>query len=303
MDTRTIETFIHTAESGSFSQAALRLNYAQSTVTSQIKALEKELGVELFTRTGKRVTLSNAGRLFLHYAYTYRSLTADIHRQFSPDSEPKGTIRIGLLESIVASPYMKILYTFLHNHPDITITLVVQTVGVIQRLLLQGDLDFAIIFDDTIVHPSIISHYNTDIPIIFFTAPEDQPTLRHKTLEELAQHSWILTEKGFNYRRKLEAELQKRNQYILPRLEVGSTRAVIEAVQQRIGISLLPAFDVIKDLELHTIQPIPPTNYTMTMSLQVITLRGHWLSPATLIGLNEIIDGLLNFKLDYASYV
>ena len=298
MDTRTIETFIHTAESGSFSQAALRLNYAQSTVTSQIKTLEKELGVELFTRTGKRVTLSNAGRLFLHYAYAYRSLTTDIYHQFSPESRPKGTIRIGLLESIVASPYMKILYTFLQDHPGIHFTLIVQTVGEIKRLLLQGDLDFAVIFDDPIVHPAIISHYSADIPIIFFAAPEDQPILNNKPLEELAKHAWILTEKGFNYRRKLEATLQKRNHYIIPRLEVGSTRAVIEAVQQRIGISLLPAFDVIKDLELCTIQPIYPSNYTMSMSLQVLTLRGHWLSPATILAMNDIIDGLLNFKLD-----
>ena len=55
MELRNIKTFIHAAEMESFTAAALRKNYAQSTVTQQIQAIERELGAELFVRSGRRV--------------------------------------------------------------------------------------------------------------------------------------------------------------------------------------------------------------------------------------------------------
>jgi len=65
MELRNIKTFIHAAEMESFTAAALRKNYAQSTVTQQIQAIERELGAELFVRSGRRVALSSAGRAVL----------------------------------------------------------------------------------------------------------------------------------------------------------------------------------------------------------------------------------------------
>lgn len=292
MDSRTIETFIHTAESGSFSKAALRLNYAQSTVTSQIKALEKELGVELFTRTGKKVSLSNAGRLFLQYAYNYRSLTTDVYHRFNSESRPIGPVRLGLLESIAASPFMNTIYSFLHDNPKINITLIINTVGEIKKLLLQGDLDFAIILDDAIIHSSIIPLYTKKTPIIFFASDQLYLPAQPIKLLDLSKYPWILTEKGFNYRRKLEEVLQSKKQYIVPRLEVGSTQAVIQAVEKNLGISLLPEFDLNDAFLTHKIIPIVPIDYTMDMDLQVLTLKGHWLSPATTLLINYLIDAL-----------
>ena len=74
MELRNLKTFIRAAELGSFSAAAERLNYAQSTVTAQIESLERELGVSLFIRTGKRIALSAAGKELLAYACEMRDL-------------------------------------------------------------------------------------------------------------------------------------------------------------------------------------------------------------------------------------
>ena len=62
MELRNIKTFIHAAETESFTAAALREGYAQSTVTQQIQTLERELNAQLFIRSGRRVSLSSAGR-------------------------------------------------------------------------------------------------------------------------------------------------------------------------------------------------------------------------------------------------
>jgi DNA-binding transcriptional LysR family regulator len=69
MDLRQLYTFRAIATLGSFNQAADLLDYAQSTVSEQIKALEADLNVKLFNRNGKHITLTPAGELFLQYAH------------------------------------------------------------------------------------------------------------------------------------------------------------------------------------------------------------------------------------------
>ncbi len=66
MELRNLKTFIRVAELNSFTRAAEQLSYAQSTVTAQIESLEKELGIDLFIRNGKRICLSSSGKDLLN---------------------------------------------------------------------------------------------------------------------------------------------------------------------------------------------------------------------------------------------
>ncbi len=67
MELRQLKTFQTVAQMLSFNRAAEILNYAQSTVSAQIKALEEEFGKPLFDRLGKRIVLTEAGRILLRY--------------------------------------------------------------------------------------------------------------------------------------------------------------------------------------------------------------------------------------------
>ena len=69
MESRQLWTFINAAKTGSFSKAAENLGYTQAAVTIQIKNLEEELGVKLFERIGKRVTLTVRGERLLKHAH------------------------------------------------------------------------------------------------------------------------------------------------------------------------------------------------------------------------------------------
>ena len=71
MDIKSIRTFVRVAELKSFTKAANEMNYVQSTVTMQIKQLEKELGYPLFDRIGKKVSLTLNGMQFLSYAMIF----------------------------------------------------------------------------------------------------------------------------------------------------------------------------------------------------------------------------------------
>ena len=68
MDLRTLQLFVFVAELGSFTRAGEELGYSQPTVSFQIRQLEQELGVPLFDRIGRSVSLTAAGRKALDYA-------------------------------------------------------------------------------------------------------------------------------------------------------------------------------------------------------------------------------------------
>ena len=78
MDLRNLKTFISVAELASFTRAAEQLGFSQSTVSFQIKQLERELGIRLFERTRHAMKLTDQGREVLRYAYRMDKLTQDL---------------------------------------------------------------------------------------------------------------------------------------------------------------------------------------------------------------------------------
>ena len=75
MELRNLITFINVAELGSFTKAALQLDYSQSTISFQIKQLEDELGCLLFERINHTITLTERGHELISYAHQILTLT------------------------------------------------------------------------------------------------------------------------------------------------------------------------------------------------------------------------------------
>ena len=99
MELRNLITFTKIAELKSFSKAAEALNYTQSTVTSQIKQLETELGVQLFDRIGKKVYLTEIGQKILANSYNIIADSNKIKELTENTSVIDGKLRFGTLFS------------------------------------------------------------------------------------------------------------------------------------------------------------------------------------------------------------
>ncbi len=84
MDMKNINTFIYTAELGSFTKAAELLGYSQSTVSFQIRQLEEELGTVLFERINRTVTLTDRGKEILRYAHRMKQLAGEMQEMVQP---------------------------------------------------------------------------------------------------------------------------------------------------------------------------------------------------------------------------
>jgi DNA-binding transcriptional LysR family regulator len=251
MEFRNLKSFVHVAESGSFSKTATQLGYAQSTITAQIDSLEKELGVSLFIRHGKRF------------------------------SAPIGSLKVGMLESISASKYADVIGDFLMHYPAVKLEVVVATTLQLMSMLEKGTLDLIVTLDVPIWNSKFKCMLSKPVPIQFF-ADIHSPYAHHTalSLSDLARARFLLTEKGCNYRQVFEDILAKNALCINDSLEIGYTQIIINCVRRGLGISLLPSFNLTNALENGEIALVNVEDCSIELSLQILVLQNQWLSPA-----------------------
>lgn len=123
MEGRSMKTFVTVMEEKSFSKAALKLGYVQSTVTMHIQQLEETLGTPLFRRLPRGVELTAAGREVAPYAYRFLQLGDALREKLTDLDEPKGTVRLRALESFCVPHLPAMLPGLFERYPGIQLGL------------------------------------------------------------------------------------------------------------------------------------------------------------------------------------
>jgi DNA-binding transcriptional LysR family regulator len=139
MDIRQLKYFITVAEEQNIGRAAVRLHISQPPLTRQIKALEDELGVLLFTRTHWGVELTQAGESLLDHARNIKS-HVDLVKEYAQraGNGQVGRIDVGIYGSAMLNIIPQILNSFVANHPDVKVVLHTLTKGRQIEALHQG---------------------------------------------------------------------------------------------------------------------------------------------------------------------
>jgi DNA-binding transcriptional LysR family regulator len=142
MELRHLRYFVAIAEEGSFTRASERLWVAQPGLSTQIRRLEAELGIQLFDRHTRGVDMTDAGELFLERARTALA-AADIAQSTGSDMESRlvGAIRLGIAAEAGWDRQVDLLESFRHDHPDVEVTVVQAYAGTLLRDLRDGRLD------------------------------------------------------------------------------------------------------------------------------------------------------------------
>ena len=123
MNNTQLETFLKIVETRNFTLAANLLGYAQSTVTTQIKQLEEELGCLLFERLGKSLTVTAEGEKLSIYAEKMLQLEREILLEIPTTKEPSGIIKLGVSESLCYNKFPRILLEYKQKYPKVDIML------------------------------------------------------------------------------------------------------------------------------------------------------------------------------------
>ena len=145
MELRHLKTFQAIVQTGSFVKAAEKLQYAQSTITLHIQQLEAELGVKIFSRQGKQIQLTTAGKALGEHADILLYRTALLHQEMLELVAGKtGHLRIGSIEPVASLYLPQLLVEFCQQYPRIRLTLETGVTEVICQRVTSGKLDLAI---------------------------------------------------------------------------------------------------------------------------------------------------------------
>lgn len=281
MEIRNLKTFILVAELRSFSQAAQRLGYSQSTVSFQIKQLEKELGVHLFERIHHDVLLTEEGRKVLHYAHRVDLLRQDLDAALSEKERITGRITLTMASSLEPLFFGPLFPRFRRDFPGISLKVNTADVQGMLQQLNRNTTDLIFALEQPIYNTSYVHLQEVRVPVCFI-AGAGHPLAGRKELvmEDLVRYPFLLTEKGMSYRRYMEEQMAARSLEIEPVLETGETRHIVRLVAQGLGLSCLPDYAFREHEKTGVIVRLPVTDFHLDVWLQLLRHRDKWLSPA-----------------------
>src|SRR3990170_8984777 len=144
IDLGALEIFKAVAEHGGITKAAAKLHRVQSNVTTRVKQLEDRLGTKLFLRQNRKLVLSPEGKLLLAYADQLLRLSSEAEAALQSGT-PRGTLRIGTLESTAATRLPPILSRYHLAYPEVQIELATGTTGALVGRVLEYELEAAFV--------------------------------------------------------------------------------------------------------------------------------------------------------------
>ncbi|NUR68188.1 MAG: LysR family transcriptional regulator [Streptomyces sp.] len=247
MELRLLVTFEKVATVLSFTRAAAELSYAQSSVTSQIRALEDSLGAQLFDRLGSRIRLTEAGERLLPYARRIIELSEEARAAVAGTEEPSGTLAVGTMESLTSYRLPPLLEFFHHRYPKVRLSLRTTLGDETRQALRQGTYDVGFLMEAETAHPGLESEVLAVEPLALVASPEHPLNGRELATADLLGQSLLATEPGCAYRDLFERELTSLGGPA-DFMEFGTIEATKRATAAGLGIALLPQITVAAEL-------------------------------------------------------
>ncbi len=280
MELKYLYTVKKIIETGSYQNAAAALNYAQSTITFQMKLLENELSVKLFEKNGGRMELTQAGKELLPVIDKIL-LSVDELLSCGGGNSMRGSISVALPESLLTYKLQPVLKAFKEQAPDVKLSLRVMNCFAIYENMMNGEADVAIHYDvgkypasyeiKTLgTYPlALVSSAELDEGVRDFITPNQRKPICHIQNDPNALSLKIL-----------HRYLRQKNIVLETELEVWSIEAIKRSVISNLGVALLPRFAVEEELSRGLLLEIPTEMEPAEMTAICAYSRGRWQSPA-----------------------
>ncbi len=276
-----LETFLKIAETKSFTAAGNFLGYAQSTVTTQIKQLEDELGCLLFERLGKSIVLTTEGEKLCGYAEKMLQLKREIFLEVPSSKEPAGIIKLGVSESLCYDRFPKILLKYRKKYPKVDIQIQFITHETIPALLKNGALDVVYTLNPIIDGPELCTLKKKREFLAFFASPghplAEKSGLTEKDLQGVPL---LLTSHNCNFRAMLLEDLK--NHSVVPSiaLETSSKEILKQFAMNRLGVAFMPEMAARAELKAQKLKLLDWKGKDFPIYSQVLTYKGKSLSTS-----------------------
>jgi LysR family transcriptional activator of glutamate synthase operon len=239
MDLHHLRYFEAVARHGHVTRAAQELHIAQPSLSKQIQALEAELSVALFDRVGRRVELTEAGRLLLPYARRVLREVGDARTALQQWGKLEhGQVAVGAPPTIGAHVLPRALAAFHQRYPAIELRLLEMGAARLAALLEEGTIDLAVI---SAPFPGLVSAELFSEELVVAVA-EDHPLAQQRTIRsaELAGEQFILFPEGYELRSRTLQFCRAAGFEPQVALDGGETDTVMRLVAAGLGVALAP---------------------------------------------------------------
>jgi DNA-binding transcriptional LysR family regulator len=277
---RQLRVFSEVARHLSFSKAAQALHLTPPAVTMQIKELEGHVGMPLFERKGRQVTLTTTGEYMLVYARRMLSTLKDAEDAAARLQRLEvGTLTIGMVST--AKYFLpRMLAEFRREHGGIDVKLAVGNREQLVRMLQSNELDIAIMgrppkelatrAEPFAAHPHV------------FVAPVDHPLVAQgrQPVEALRSYAFIMREEGSGTRAALEKFFETARIQPVVSMEMASNETIKQAVMAGMGLSFLSLHTLGLELDNRLIAVLDVEGTPVVRAWNVVHMLSKLLSPA-----------------------
>ena len=291
MDVRNLKTFLKVSELNNFTKAASVLGYSQSAITVQMQQLETELGVPLFDRIGKNIKLTQFGVNFIEYANAVIEAIERAQNFATQNEDMRGTIRFGLVDSILKSCFIPIFPEFNRRYPHINLSIFVGSAREIEAKIRANEIDLCYMLDYKVPRKEWVRVREEVEPIIFVTNPENPLAEKEEvSFEEITGEKLILMPQGEGYRYLFDDELAKRNLFVTPSIEIANTDTIMRLTRTSNYVTMLPLFEVRKSIQEGSLKQIKVPECDFNQWSQLAYLKGKAMTPQLQVFIDTVLE-------------
>lgn len=274
MDLDQLETLVAVAEEGGITAAARRRNLSQPAVSLQMKSLEEELGLDLLTRRGRGVMLTQAGETLLGHArralMVIRTARAEVAEILGVE---RGSLRLGTTDAAGTGILPAAFLRFHQQYPGIEVAVEVESTGTLLEGLHRGRLDLAL-GTLPVEDPAIISRV-LQSESLGLVAPGDVRAIPLARL--LAEQPFIAYPRGSITRDLVDRALDRAGLRARPVMEIGRPAVMARLVEAGLGVSVLPESTTVGRKGIHRVSL---RRFAVSRDLGLLQLAQRDLEPA-----------------------
>ncbi|HUF54636.1 MAG TPA: LysR family transcriptional regulator [Dehalococcoidia bacterium] len=260
MDFGQIEAFVQVSTHNSFSRAAEALQLTQPSITARIQALERELGEELFERGGRGVRLTDAGRVFLPYVERILQQLQEARDAVEEvRSVQLGSLRLGCAITVSTYVLPNILNKFCGEFPRVDVVIRTGRSEQVLNMLLSDEVQVGIL--RALTHPETesIDLYEDETILVAYPGHEFAASAEAQ-IAEVAREPIVLFDRGSSYYGLIHDLFRKANVIPNVAMELDSLEATKRMVEEGLGIAMVPAVTVKRELDAGTLVRVDITD-------------------------------------------
>lgn len=269
MNIRQLRIFKKVCEEESITKAAESLFISQPAVSNAINQLEEYLQISLFDRISKGIQLNETGKLFLIKTVKLLELYDELEEGIK-EIEENAVIKIGSSITIASFILPQVISKFKSLCKDTPINITVDNARKIEEMIIENKMDIGLV-EGIVYNDDLISIPFSSYELVGICSPEHKFSKRNSVnLDRLVEEEFLLREKGSAIRDTFDSALLLHGMSINPVWTSVNSGAIIEAVKENLGVSVLPKDKVRKEIENGEIKEINIEGLTLKNTNYII---------------------------------